>query len=256
MPHKVTVDRAYGGQGLGAELLDWAGTRAADEGAEWLRVDVWTNERLQHYYLRQGFTYVRTVVLAHNPSGALFQRPGERIPTPHLHEGVAVSCLPQSGHEAMGCPLVAAVLVTEHPGQLGLFDRHPWQQSQQWDHGAAEQGQPVARQGRTPGRPAAGRCRRVPDPPETTAWSPSTWTNVLNDPPSVITAHRRTAKPTQITTSPAKANASGAGVSSAGTHRRSRLPMKIDPPRESPTIRRGPPAQVRFLTCAAPARPC
>ena len=38
--HKVTVDRAYGGQGLGAELLDWAGTKAADEGADWLRVDV------------------------------------------------------------------------------------------------------------------------------------------------------------------------------------------------------------------------
>jgi hypothetical protein len=39
-------------------------------------VDVWTtNERLQHYYLKQGFTYVRTVVLPHNPSGALFQQP-------------------------------------------------------------------------------------------------------------------------------------------------------------------------------------
>jgi hypothetical protein len=50
-------------------------------------VDVWTtNERLQHYYLRQGFTYVRTVVLPHNPSGALFQRPAERVPTPHLEE--------------------------------------------------------------------------------------------------------------------------------------------------------------------------
>ena len=47
--HKVTVDRAYGGHGLGAELLDWAGTKAADEGADWLRVDVWTsNDRLQH----------------------------------------------------------------------------------------------------------------------------------------------------------------------------------------------------------------
>jgi ribosomal protein S18 acetylase RimI-like enzyme len=85
--HKVTVDRAYGGQGLGAELLDWAGTRAAEEDAVWLRVDVWTtNERLQHYYLEQGFTYVRTVVLPHNPSGALFQRPAERVPTPRLHE--------------------------------------------------------------------------------------------------------------------------------------------------------------------------
>jgi GNAT superfamily N-acetyltransferase len=86
--HKVTVDRAYGGQGLGAELLDWAGTKAADEGADWLRVDVWTtNERLQHYYLREGFTYVRTVVLAHNPSGALFQRPAKHVPTPHFQEG-------------------------------------------------------------------------------------------------------------------------------------------------------------------------
>ena len=85
--HKVTVDRAYSGQELGAELLDWAGTKAADEGADWLRVDVWTtNERLQHYYLKQGFTYVRTVVLPHNPSGALFQRPAERIPTPRLQE--------------------------------------------------------------------------------------------------------------------------------------------------------------------------
>jgi hypothetical protein len=64
-----------------------AGTKAADEGADWLRVDVWTtNERLQHYYLRQGFTYVRTVVLPHNPSGALFQRPAEHVPTPHLQE--------------------------------------------------------------------------------------------------------------------------------------------------------------------------
>jgi GNAT superfamily N-acetyltransferase len=85
--HKITVDRAYGGQGLGAEPLDWAGTRAADEGADWLRVDVWTtNERLQHYYLKQSFTYVRTVALPHNPSGALFQRPAQRLPTPHLEE--------------------------------------------------------------------------------------------------------------------------------------------------------------------------
>jgi hypothetical protein len=78
--HKVTVDRAYGGHGLGAELLDWAGTRAADEGSDWLRVDVWTtNERLPDY-LRQGFTCVRTVVLPHNPAGALFQRPAQPRP--------------------------------------------------------------------------------------------------------------------------------------------------------------------------------
>jgi GNAT superfamily N-acetyltransferase len=90
--HKVTVDRAHAGQGLGAELLDWAGTKAADEGADWLCVDVWTtNEHLQYYYLRQGFTYVRTVVLPHNPSGALFQRPAERVPTPHLQEAESLT---------------------------------------------------------------------------------------------------------------------------------------------------------------------
>jgi hypothetical protein len=83
----VAEQRPGGGQGLGAELLDWAGTRAADKGADWLRVDVWTtNERLQHYYLEQRFTYVRTVVLSHNPSGALFQRPAERVSTPDLEE--------------------------------------------------------------------------------------------------------------------------------------------------------------------------
>jgi hypothetical protein len=63
----------------------------------WAKPELWTeqeraepalyaNERLQHYYLREGFTYVRTVVLPHNPSGALFQRPARRIPTPHLQE--------------------------------------------------------------------------------------------------------------------------------------------------------------------------
>ena len=57
--HRVTVDRADGGQGLGAELLDWAGTKAADDG---------------------------TVVLPHNPSGAVFQRPAKHVPTPRLQE--------------------------------------------------------------------------------------------------------------------------------------------------------------------------
>jgi GNAT superfamily N-acetyltransferase len=85
--HKLTVARAYAGRGLGAELLDWAGTRAAEKGAIWLRLDVWTtNHELQRYYLEQGFTHVRTVVLSHNPSGALFQRLARRAPTPRLQE--------------------------------------------------------------------------------------------------------------------------------------------------------------------------
>jgi ribosomal protein S18 acetylase RimI-like enzyme len=85
--HKLTVARAYAGRRLGAELLDWAGARAAAAGDRWLRVDVWTtNEQLQDYYRRLGFTHVRTVALAHNPSGALFQRPARAAGTPRLRE--------------------------------------------------------------------------------------------------------------------------------------------------------------------------
>jgi GNAT superfamily N-acetyltransferase len=85
--HKLTVARAHAGQGLGAELLDWAGSRAAGAGDRWLRVDVWTtNKQLQDYYRRLGFTHVRTVILAHNPSGALFQRPARHAATPRLRE--------------------------------------------------------------------------------------------------------------------------------------------------------------------------
>jgi hypothetical protein len=36
--------------------------------------------------LRQGFIYVRTVVLPHNQSGALFQRPAQRLYTPRPQE--------------------------------------------------------------------------------------------------------------------------------------------------------------------------
>jgi hypothetical protein len=44
---KVTVDRGSAGQG--AERLDRAATRAADEGADGLPVEMWTtNEHLQH----------------------------------------------------------------------------------------------------------------------------------------------------------------------------------------------------------------
>ncbi|WP_079046391.1 GNAT family N-acetyltransferase [Carbonactinospora thermoautotrophica] len=78
---KLTVSRAAAGLGIGATLLDWAGSRAAAEGAQWLRLDCWTtNSRLHAYYRRQGFTHVRTV--AHRDSGALFQRPARRTELP------------------------------------------------------------------------------------------------------------------------------------------------------------------------------
>jgi hypothetical protein len=74
----------------GATLGPRPGRRG--KGADRLQVDVWTtNERLQHYYLRQGFSHVRTVVLPHNPSGALFQRPAQRVPTPRLEEAESLT---------------------------------------------------------------------------------------------------------------------------------------------------------------------
>jgi hypothetical protein len=48
-----------------------AGTKAADEGADWLRVDIWTtNKRLQHYYLCRGFTYGRAGANTEPTTGA------------------------------------------------------------------------------------------------------------------------------------------------------------------------------------------
>jgi GNAT superfamily N-acetyltransferase len=83
--HRLIVDHAYSGHGLGAELIDWAGTHAARASATWLRLDAWTtNAALQQSYLDQGFTQLRTVALNHNPSGALFQRPAIQRPTPSL----------------------------------------------------------------------------------------------------------------------------------------------------------------------------
>lgn len=86
--HRMIVTRDFSGDGLGAELLDWAGTRAAHAGDRWLRVDVWTtNVALQRYYERQGFQHVRTVVRDDYPSGALFQRLAASRSTPRLTGG-------------------------------------------------------------------------------------------------------------------------------------------------------------------------
>jgi GNAT superfamily N-acetyltransferase len=72
--HKLTVARAYAGRRIGAELLDWAGGVAHEEGRRWLRLDAWdTNASLHRYYRQQGFHYLR--VANRPPSGALFQRP-------------------------------------------------------------------------------------------------------------------------------------------------------------------------------------
>jgi GNAT superfamily N-acetyltransferase len=74
--HRMIVPRHAAADGLGARLLDWANDQAASTGKRWLRLDAWkTNVALQRYYMRHGFTHVRTIDLSHRGSGALFQRP-------------------------------------------------------------------------------------------------------------------------------------------------------------------------------------
>lgn len=80
----VSRDPRYAGQGLGGQLLDWAGLRAAREyGARWVRVDVWTTHpRLHAYYRDQGFEFCDYSPVPHYPSAALFQKRTDQISVP------------------------------------------------------------------------------------------------------------------------------------------------------------------------------
>ncbi|MFG3126550.1 GNAT family N-acetyltransferase [Streptomyces tendae] len=79
--HKLTVDRQHGGCGLGGRILDWAGDRAARQGARWLRLDAWTtNTQLHKYYVQQGFEHLRTTTDPDEVSGWIAQRPALRVP--------------------------------------------------------------------------------------------------------------------------------------------------------------------------------
>lgn len=74
--YKFMIGGGQRGTGLGDELLDWACDQAVQRGKKWLRLDCWReNTALQTYYLRRGFTHVRTVLVEGRGSGALFQRP-------------------------------------------------------------------------------------------------------------------------------------------------------------------------------------
>jgi len=73
--HRLTIDRAIAGHGVGTALLDFADHLASERGKQWLRLDAWTtNAALHRYYLRQGFQLVRIVNGHHTPSAACFER--------------------------------------------------------------------------------------------------------------------------------------------------------------------------------------
>ncbi len=74
--HRVVVNRAYAGLGLGGLMFDWAVQRESrTREVKWLRVDVWsTNAALHAYYERQNFMRCGTCADPAYPSGALFQK--------------------------------------------------------------------------------------------------------------------------------------------------------------------------------------
>lgn len=87
---RLVVNRDYAGQGIGAELINWAGLWARRQyGAQWIRIDVWTNNiALHHYYEKLGFWFVRFGITMY-PSAALFQKPTASInasSAPRLNE--------------------------------------------------------------------------------------------------------------------------------------------------------------------------
>ena len=75
--HRLITARNYAGQGLGAELMDWAGLRGQRQySAKWIRIDVWTsNAALHAYYQEKGFKRCGSCTDPDYPSGALFQKP-------------------------------------------------------------------------------------------------------------------------------------------------------------------------------------
>jgi GNAT superfamily N-acetyltransferase len=84
--HRLITARAYAGQGLGAELIDWTGLRGQRlYGAKWIRIDVWgSNTALHDYYLETGFKLCGSCADPCYPSGALFQKPIAAISAPRF----------------------------------------------------------------------------------------------------------------------------------------------------------------------------
>jgi len=86
--YRMAVRRVWAGHGVGAMILNWAGTRAQALGLSWVRLDCHRQNRpLQLYYESQGFarvgTLVRVIDDAGTPytrgSGALYQRPAHTL---------------------------------------------------------------------------------------------------------------------------------------------------------------------------------
>ncbi|MFG2848237.1 GNAT family N-acetyltransferase [Kitasatospora sp. NPDC048296] len=82
---RLTVDRRYVGQGIGARLADWGRWRAATAGAELVRANAWSdNTALHAYYRAYGWRLLR--IVEGSRSGALFEMPVRRTPAVGVYE--------------------------------------------------------------------------------------------------------------------------------------------------------------------------
>lgn len=82
---KLISSRGTTGTRLGGRIIDWAASVARRAGRPWVRLDCdRANSRLQDYYLREGFTHVRTEYPEHRLSGWMGQRPADVTQHPDL----------------------------------------------------------------------------------------------------------------------------------------------------------------------------
>ncbi|MFF9436831.1 GNAT family N-acetyltransferase [Streptomyces sp. NPDC014735] len=82
---KLISTRSTTGARLGGRIIDWAASVARRNGRSWVRLDCdRANSRLQDYYLREGFTHVRTESPDHRLSGWMAQRRADVIQHPDL----------------------------------------------------------------------------------------------------------------------------------------------------------------------------
>lgn len=77
--HQLAIRDGYRGLGIGAEVLNWAGGRAAESHRSLLRIDFPPeNDGLRRYYRRIGFEWVSDRVIRgqrRTYTAALWQRP-------------------------------------------------------------------------------------------------------------------------------------------------------------------------------------
>jgi GNAT superfamily N-acetyltransferase len=128
--NRLVVDRKYAGRGVGADLLNWAASEAASRfGAEWIRIDVWTdNEALHKYYERQGFERVYPDCPDEGyPSRARFRRPigyvgdggGNELKT---DSGIAPLPPPPPPQQTLSPPELMPAVALGGPDTVSEFD--------------------------------------------------------------------------------------------------------------------------------------